>query len=140
MELRGTIIMKLPLAQGVSKAGNEWKKQEYIIEVPDGDYTRKVCFNLWGDKIDQYNLQEGETVTVHINLESREFNGRWYTDVRAWRIDRGDAAAAPGADSYASAQSAPYNAPAPADPFAAAPAATGSFATGAEEAVDDLPF
>ena len=50
---------------------------------------------VWGDKIDQFNVTEGETVTVHFDLESREYNGRWYTDVKAWRIERPDAQAGP---------------------------------------------
>lgn len=88
MEIKGQIVMVLPLASGVSRNGSEWRKQEYILETKDA-YPKKICFNLWGDRIDQFNLQQGEEVTVHIDLESREFNGRWYTDVRAWRVDRG---------------------------------------------------
>lgn len=90
MELQGRIVQILPLQSGVGKAsGKEWKKQEFIIEIPDGQYSRKVCFNLWGDLIDRTALQVGEEVTVQIDLESREFNGRWYTDVKGWRVDRG---------------------------------------------------
>ena len=86
MELKGKIIKLLPLQTGQGKNG-EWKKQDYVIET-DGQITRKVCFNLWGDKIGQFKLQENDTVTVSFDLESREFNGRWYTDVKAWKIDR----------------------------------------------------
>jgi hypothetical protein len=86
MEIKGKIIQLLPLQTGTGKNG-EWKKQDYIIET-EGQITRKVCFNLWGDKISQFNLRENESVTVSFDLESREFNGRWYTDVKAWKIDR----------------------------------------------------
>ena len=86
MEIKGKILKMLPLQTGTGKNG-EWKKQEYIIET-EGQIARKVCFNLWGDKISQFDLRENETVTVSFDLESREFNGRWYTDVRAWKIDR----------------------------------------------------
>lgn len=90
MEIQGKIIQILPLQSGVGKtSGKEWKKQDYILETLDGQYPRKICFNLWGDNIDKIALQLGEEITAQIDLESREFNGRWYTDVRAWRIDRG---------------------------------------------------
>jgi hypothetical protein len=84
MELSGKILQKLSLQTGTGKNG-EWKKQEYIIE-SKGHVPRKVCFSLWGDKINQFDLKEGEEVTVAFDLESREYNGRWYTDVRAWKI------------------------------------------------------
>ena len=82
----------LPLQEGVSRAGNPWKKQEYVLETEE-QYPRKVCFNLFGDKVDQYPAAIGDDVTVSFDLESREFNGRWYTDVRAWKIEKSAPAA-----------------------------------------------
>ena len=64
-----------------------------MIETP-GDYPKPVCFMVWGDKIDQFQISEGQEITVHFDIESREYNGRWYTDVKAWRVDRSDATAA----------------------------------------------
>jgi hypothetical protein len=84
MELSGKIFRVLALQQGEGKNG-AWKKQEYVIEIP-GQVVRKVCFSLWGDKVDQFRLKEGDEATVSFDLESREFNGRWYTDVKAWKI------------------------------------------------------
>lgn len=79
----------LPLQSGVAKAsGKEWKKQDYILET-QGQYPKKICFSLWGDSVDRCALQVGEVVTAQIDIESREFNSRWYTEVRAWRLDRG---------------------------------------------------
>lgn len=90
MEIQGKIVQILELQSGIGKASQkEWKKQEYILETLDSQYPRKICFNLWGDNIDRIALQVGEEVTVQIDIESREFNGRWYTDVKAWRVDRG---------------------------------------------------
>jgi hypothetical protein len=86
MELTGKITRLLTLQSGEGKNGI-WKKQEYLLEYGD-QYPKTVCFNLWGDNIDQYKLSEGETVTVFFDVESREFNGRFYTDVKAWRIDK----------------------------------------------------
>ena len=89
MELAGKIILVLDEKSGTSARG-PWRKQEYVIETP-GDYPTQVCFMVWGDKIDQFSIAEGEELTVHFDLESREYNGRWYTDVKAWRVERQEA-------------------------------------------------
>ncbi len=94
MEIKGKIIAALPEQGGTSKAGNAWRKREYVLETQE-TYPKKVCFNLFGDRIDQYPMNVGEEVTVSFDLESREYNGRWYTDVRAYRVDKGAAAATP---------------------------------------------
>jgi hypothetical protein len=88
MELSGKISKILPLQSGQGKNGI-WKKQDYVLEYGD-QYPKLLCFNLWGDKIDQFAVSEGENVTVHFDVESREFNGKYYTDVKAWKIDRGN--------------------------------------------------
>lgn len=94
MEIQGKIIAALPEQGGVAKAsGKEWRKREYVLETQE-TYPKKVCFNLFGDRIDQYPMTVGETVTVSFDLESREYNGRWYTDVRAYKVDKGSAPAA----------------------------------------------
>ena len=99
MEIKGTIIQALPEVSGISKAGNAWKKREYVIENTEGQFARKVCFTCFGENADRIQLQPGQRVTVHFDLESREYNGRWYTEVRAWRadIEQPAAAAAPAA-------------------------------------------
>ncbi|MDA9265386.1 DUF3127 domain-containing protein [bacterium] len=86
MEISGKIIELLPVKSGQSSNG-EWRKQEYILET-ETQYPKKVCFMAWGDKIDQFNIKQGEPLTVSIDLESREYNGRWYTDVKAWKVSR----------------------------------------------------
>lgn len=64
-----------------------WKKQEFILET-QSQYPKKVCISVWGDKVDQYNLAVGDEVSVALDLESREYNGRWYTEARAWKVDK----------------------------------------------------
>lgn len=86
MEIQGKVIEILPEASGQGRNGT-WRKQDFIMETQE-QYPKKVCISLWGDRIDQYNIRVGEQLTAGINIESREFNGRWYTDVRAWKIDR----------------------------------------------------
>ncbi len=87
MELSGKITQIMPEVGGNSKNGNAWRKQEYILET-GGNYPKKVCLSIWGDKIDQFAIQMGEQVTLGVDLESREYNGRWYTDVKAYKVDR----------------------------------------------------
>jgi len=89
LELSGKITHVLEEKSGKSARG-PWRKQEYVLET-GGDYPKKVCFMVWGDKIDDFGIAEGQELTVHIDLESREYNGRWYTDVKAWRVERSDA-------------------------------------------------
>lgn len=87
MEVSGKIINQLQEVSGNSKSGNAWRKQEYILET-GGQYPKKVCVAIWGDKIDQFALKVGEQVTLGIDVESREYNGRWYTEVKAYKVDR----------------------------------------------------
>lgn len=86
MELKGKIIQVLPQQSGVSKSGNAWKKQEYVLETLDS-YPKKVKFDFFGDKVDHYPLEIGDTVTISYDIESREFNGRWYTDIHAYKAE-----------------------------------------------------
>ena len=86
LEIKGKIIEILPEKSGQS-ANGEWRKQEYVLET-DSNYPKKICFMAWGNKIDEFDLKQGETVEVSVDLESREYNGRWYTDVKAWKVSK----------------------------------------------------
>ena len=85
MELQGKIIQALPLQTGEGRNGT-WKKQEIVIETP-GQYPKKVCIAIWGDRINESQLQTGNEITASVDVESREYNGRWYTEVKAWKIE-----------------------------------------------------
>jgi len=84
MEITGKIIQILPEETGEGRNGT-WKKQSFILETQD-QYPKKVCITAWGDKVGLQNYSENEEVTASINIESREYNSRWYTDVKAWRL------------------------------------------------------
>ncbi len=84
MEISGTIIQVIPEKTGTSARG-PWRKQEFVLET-QAEYPKKVCFMVWGEKIDEFAIQQGQQVRVEVDLESREYNGRWYTDVKAWRV------------------------------------------------------
>ncbi|GAD05227.1 hypothetical protein HQ45_07925 [Porphyromonas crevioricanis] len=140
MEIKGKVIAVLPLMSGKGQAsGKEWSKQEYVIETVDSEYPKKICFNLWGDRIKQFNIQMGELITVQVDIESREYNGRWYTDVRAWRVDRGISNEQP----YAAAPVAGYAAPMPSPATQIAGAEQVQSPTSLPDSSDmgsDLPF
>lgn len=90
MEVRGKIIVVQPLQTGEGKNG-AWKKQDYVIEYDQSSqYPRKMMFNLWGDKIDQFNIQEGQSLRISFDIDCREYNGRWYNDIRAWKVEADD--------------------------------------------------
>ena len=92
MEIQGRIIQVMPLASGVSKAGNNWKKQEYLLETKD-QYPRKVLFYFFNNTVDQYPLQVGDDIILSFDIESRSFVGRdgverWSTDIRGFKAEK----------------------------------------------------
>lgn len=157
MEITGKIIAVLPERSGVSaRSGAEWRMASYVLETME-QYPRKMNFEVFGsDRIQQFNIQLGETMIVSFDIDAREFTRQdgtttWFNSIRAWKVDRNlQAAAQP-----AAAPNAPFAAPqaniqppfatdngapvqaniqapaAAATPFTAAPASDGG---------DDLPF
>lgn len=118
MELTAKLIQLLPLQTGTGKNG-QWKKQDIIVET-DGTYPKKVCISIWGDKINESVLKIGSQLAISFDVESREYNGKWYTDVKAWKIETAGAAKNAGGDAGPIDQ--PY------------------FEEGQMESKDDLPF
>lgn len=126
MEITGKIIAVLPERGGISqRTGSEWKVQTYVLETQE-QYPRKMCFDVFGaDKIAQFAINIGDHLTVSFDIDAREYQGRWYNSIRAWKVERvADQPAAPVAD-------APF-------PPVAEPAAPTDFSSG--ESADDLPF
>lgn len=143
MDIVGKIIQVLPEQSGMSKTGNPWKVQSYVLETQE-QYPRKVCFEIFGEERIKSNLcKVDDVVTVSFDIESREFNGRWYTSIRAWRVQQGAVAAAP-ATAQPTAQPMVQPAAQPAaQPMAqaAAPAANvQAFDSAGDESSSDLPF
>lgn len=88
VELIGKYIESLPIRKGTSSKGGEWSVQDFILEV-GGQFPKKVCISLWNDKIDALSkFTIGEDIKASIDIESREFNGKWYTNVKAWQIEK----------------------------------------------------
>lgn len=88
LSVKGRVFQILKAETGVSKGGKEWSKREFVIETEE-QFPRKVCFTLFGDKTSLINnLTVGETVDVSFNVESREYNGKWFHNINAWKIDK----------------------------------------------------
>lgn len=85
MKINGTIVAVLPVTTGESKKGGQWKSQDYVLET-EGQYAKKVCFNLFGDLIEKSNVQMGSQVEIDFDIDSKEFNGRWFTNIKAWKV------------------------------------------------------
>ena len=111
MEFTGKIIAILQPRGGVAKSGNEWKAQEYVIE-DHGQYPRKMCFDVFGaDKIEQFNIQMGEELTVSFDVDARQWQDRWFNSIRAWKVERVSATAPAGAPGAPVPPPAPTAAP-----------------------------
>ena len=89
MELTGRIISVLEKRSGVSKStGKNWESQEYVIETQD-QYPKKVCFEIFGeDRIRESNIQVMDSVKVSFDVDAREYNGRWFNSIRAWKVEK----------------------------------------------------
>lgn len=110
MDFELTVLNLLPLTTGQGARG-EWKKQEVIFEQP-GEFNRKLCIGFWNDKaVEAAGLRPGDRVALSVNVESREYNGRWYTEVRAWRMSRleGTAGIGAGGSPFGAATQAPVS-------------------------------
>lgn len=88
LNLKGKLLKILNLETGVARNGNPWKKQEFVMETRE-QFPKKVCFTLFNDKVALLNgIAEGEEIDVAFDVESREFNNKWYHNVNAWKIER----------------------------------------------------
>ena len=85
--IEGKLVQVLDPQEGVSTRG-AWKKQDFVLETAD-QYPKKICISCWNEKADELkNYQPNDTMKVSINLESREYNSKWYTDVKAWKMEK----------------------------------------------------
>ena len=130
MEIIGKAIAALPVKSGVSKkTGEQWQSREYVIETQE-QYPKKMCFEVFGtDKLKEFNIRNNDLIKVHFDITAREYNGKWYNSVRAWKVEHAN----PQSQTTETTQvqtSAPVQAQAPVP--VAAPAA--------QESEDDLPF
>ena len=137
MEIIGKVVRLGNLTEGQSARG-PWRKQELIIETEE-QYPRTVCLICWTNQIEEIQkFAPGQTIKAQIEISSREFNGKWYTDVRVWRFDPVGATAAPAAAPAQPVQQ-PYQQPVMHQTPPVAQPVT-EYYPPAEDSVDDLPF
>ena len=137
MELQGKIIAALDPREFESRRnpGEKMVSQDFVLQQHD-QYGRKLLFNVFGaDRLQRFNIQVGQEVSVLFDIDAREWNGRWFTDIRAYDVRQVDPAAQTTDNAPFAQETAPFapapDAPAANDPFASA---------GAEGSADDLPF
>lgn len=130
MELIGKAIAALQVKSGVSqRTGEQWQSREYVIETQE-QFPKKMCFEVFGtDKLKEFNIRNNDLIKVHFDITAREYNGRWYNSVRAWKVEHvNQDGPVVGATSNQVSATAPQ---APATPVAAPTT---------QESDDDLPF
>ena len=127
MEIIGKAIAALPVKSGVSqRTGEQWQSREYVIETQE-QYPKKMCFEVFGtDKLKEFNIRNNDLIKVHFDITAREYNGKWYNSIRAWKVEH--------ANQDGSVVGSTSAAPAPQAAAQAAPAPA------AQEREEDLPF
>ena len=130
MQITGKAIAALPVKSGISqKTGEQWQSREYVIETQE-QFKKRICFEVFGiDKLKEFNIRDNDLIKVHFDITAREYNGKWYNSIRAWKVEHVNPdGSAVGATATPAAATAPQ-APAP------AVAATTTHASD-----EDLPF
>ena len=129
MEIIGKAIAALPVKSGVSqRTGEQWQSREYVIETQE-QYPKKICFEVFGtDKLQEFNIRNNDLIKVHFDVSAREYNGRWYNSIRAWKVEHVN-------PQSQTTETTPVQTSAP---VAQAPATAASPA--AQESAEDLPF
>ncbi len=126
LDVIGKIIQVMDPVRGTSKAGKDWVKQEFVLETQE-TYPKKICIGMMGDKTNEISkFRVEDVVKVHLNLESREYNGKWYTNVNAWKIEQ---AMASNGGATNNMSSSPVN-----------PEPDMNYGNSADASGDDLPF
>lgn len=88
MEIIGKAIAALPVKSGVSqRTGEKWQSREYVIETQE-QYPKKICFEVFGtEKLQEFNIRNNDLIKVHFDITAREYNGKWYNSIRAWKVE-----------------------------------------------------
>ena len=132
LEITGKLVKVMPEVSGESKNG-PWRKQEFVLETSADRYPKKVCISVWGDTINSLaNYGEGDELKVGIDVESREYQSKWYTDIKAWKIESSTGGStAPSEARPQNTQTAPKNTQMAQEPFPESMSSSQN---------DDLPF
>ena len=130
MDIIGKAIAALPVKSGVSqRTGEQWQSREYVIETQE-QYPKKICFEVFGtDKLQEFNIRNNDLIKVHFDISAREYNGRWYNSIRAWKVEHVN-------PQSQTTETTPFQTSAP---VAQAPAPAAP-APAVQEREEDLPF
>ena len=141
MDFTGKIIQVLEPRRGTSsRTGNEWICGQYVIESVDQQFPRKMYFEVFGaDKMQQFNLQLGEVVTVSFDVDAREFNGRWFNSIRAYDVRPAETVVA-GATAGVAQTAQPVVASTASDQTASVVSEAQTVTPADDAQTDDLPF
>lgn len=89
LNFKGEVVNALPIQRGNSKSGNEWEKQTFVVKETEETYPKSIAFDVFGhDKIEQFNIKMGDQIEVSANVESKEWQGKYFTSVSAWKVDK----------------------------------------------------
>lgn len=126
MEITGKAIAALQPRKGISKrTGEEWITREYVIETQE-QYPKKMVFEVFGrDNIEKFNIRKDDIITVHFDIDAREWQGRWFNQIRAWKVEHASSVPVP-----------PTTTPTPSEQSTATVQQTGE----QQDANEDLPF
>ena len=133
MDVVGKIIAALPPKSGTSQStGKPWQVNAYVLQTNE-QTPKNIAFDVFGaERVEQYNLKVGDMVTVSIDIDAHEYNGRWYNQIRAWNVVNHASAQQP------AAQQVPPPTPQPGVLFPQQPAPGTQSAPSA--GTDQLPF
>ena len=88
MEITGQIEHILQVETGTSKAGKDWSKGGVVLNTGD-EYNPNICVGLFGDKLELLKgLNVGDEIIASVNISSREYNGKWYTQCDGWKLTK----------------------------------------------------
>lgn len=147
MEIKGRIIAALPPRGGVSQKGTQWQVQEYVIEETDARYPKKIAFEVFGENIQKFNIQNGQEYTISFDIDARQWQDRWFNSIRAWKAEpvQTSQSSSPAPqqevfkDPFAMAASQPSAPSSPAQ-SSCGPVSTGADTTASQPEENDLPF
>ena len=86
--ITGRVIAIMDERSGISKNGSNWREREYVIKETADKYPKTICIKVKGENIGKFNIQLGENITAHINIDAHDWQGKWFNEVTAWKIDR----------------------------------------------------
>ena len=110
MDFTGKIIFALPAKSGLKKNGESWKSQEFVIENTEGQYPKKMCFNVFGDdKIKSFDIKLGEELKVSFDIDAKQWQDRWFNSINAWKVERIVATATNATQTNTSTATSPKN-------------------------------